>query len=260
MVAINSWEWFIKQFHKMSHIDLNAYKRPQMERRINSFISSVDGIDYRSFIDLLKNDKQIYHKFIEHLTINVSEFFRNSNSWRIMEKEIIPLLYQSNNKLRVWSAGCSTGEEPYSLAMLFKERFNNKIDKILATDLDQEVLKKAVTGLYLEKSIQDMPESYFRRYFQKNGDYYKVSDDIQKMVTFKKHDLLKDPFPHKYDLILCRNVVIYFTEETKQKLYEKFAKALNLGGVIFIGGTEQIFRPAELGFKPLATFFYQKVN
>jgi chemotaxis protein methyltransferase CheR len=119
-----SWEWFIKKFEGMSKIDLNAYKRPQMERRINSFMRSVNSGDYANFISILSSDRGIYRKFIEHLTINVSEFFRNPNQWAVLEREVIPELLKHSNSLKVWSAGCSTGEEAYSLAMLFREKFN----------------------------------------------------------------------------------------------------------------------------------------
>jgi len=256
---VNSWEWFIRQFEIMSKIDLTAYKRPQMERRINSFMKSVGCEEYRGFIALLGENKAVYNRFIEHLTINVSEFFRNPNNWEILEKEVIPLLLKERGSLKIWSAGCSTGEEPYSLAMLFRERFPGKADTIWATDLDSEVLEKANIGLYSAKSALTAPAPYLGKYFVKEGEHYRITDDIKKMVKFQRHDLLKDTFPRDYDLILCRNVVIYFTEETKSKLYKRFVDALRPGGILFIGSTEQIFQAKEIGFKTLATFFYQKM-
>jgi chemotaxis protein methyltransferase CheR len=254
-----SWEWFVAQFEVLSKIDLDAYKRPQMERRINSFMRSVDVSTYVDFVDKLRSDRSVYQRFIEHITINVSEFFRNPNQWAVLEKDIIPALYRERSSLRVWSAGCSTGEEPYSLAMLFKEKFNGGIEKILATDIDNEVLGKSTIGLYNEKAVQTLPSVYLRKYFERDGDYYKINDEIKRLVQFKRHDLLKDIFPKDYDLILCRNVVIYFTEGTKQRLYRRFADALRPGGMIFIGSTEQIFQARELGLESVATFFYRKV-
>lgn len=253
------WDWFIKRFEVISKIDLTAYKRPQMERRINSFMRSVGSNDFKQFVDTLGADKDIYRRFIEHLTINVSEFFRNNNNWDILEKEVIPALLKERSTLKVWSAGCSTGEEAYSLAVLFKEKFGGRIDTIFASDLDSDVLDKASIGLYSAKAAQTMPSTYLNKYFQKEGDYYRVSDDLKKMIKFQRHDLLKDNFGRDYDLILCRNVVIYFTEETKQRLYKRFVEALRPGGVLFIGSTEQIFQAKELGFKTMATFFYQKI-
>lgn len=254
----NSWEWFIKRFETLSKIDLTAYKRPQMERRINSFMRSAGVQQYKDFIILLTNDANLYRKFLEHITINVSEFFRNANHWQVLEKQVIPELIKERRGIRVWSAGCSTGEEPYSLAMMIKEKKVPVIERILATDIDQEVLDKAVKGVYSSKGVQGVPPSYLTRYFKRSGDSYQISEEIRTMVNFQRQDMLKDAFGRDFDLILCRNVVIYFTEETKNRLYMKFAKALRSKGVLFIGSTEQIFQARELGLKSIATFFYQK--
>ncbi|MDD2510416.1 MAG: protein-glutamate O-methyltransferase CheR [Syntrophomonas sp.] len=258
MENILDWDWFIKKFEVLSKIDLKAYKRPQMERRINSFMRSVSVSDYKSFVDLLNNDKIVYRRFLDHITINVSEFFRNANHWEVLEKEIIPMLLKERNSLKVWSAGCSTGEEPYSLAILFQENGYPLSGSILATDLDDEVLEKAGAGLYSNKAVQGLSPEQLKKYFESQGSYYRAKDELKKIIRFQKHDLLKDPFPRDYDLILCRNVVIYFTEPSKFRLYERFATALRIGGVIFIGSTEQIFQARELNFKSIATFFYQK--
>ncbi|MDD3364574.1 MAG: protein-glutamate O-methyltransferase CheR [Syntrophomonas sp.] len=259
MDSTYGWEWFVKQFESISKINLTAYKRPQMERRINSFMKLVNGGDYNKFIALLRDDIGIYNRFIEHLTINVSEFFRNPSQWEVLEKEIIPALLKERSPLRVWSAGCSTGEEVYSLAMLLRDKFPGKADKILASDIDNEVMEKATIGLYTLKALQSLPENYKSRYLAKDGENYRLVDEIKKMVIFQKHDLLKSTFPQDFDLILCRNVVIYFTEESKHNLYRKFAGSLRPNGVLFIGSTEQIFQAQELGFKSIATFFYQKI-
>lgn len=253
-----SWEEFIKQFANLSRIDLTAYKRPQMERRINSFMRSAGVGDYRAFLEVLKSDASLYRKFLEHITINVSEFFRNANHWDILQDQIIPLLLRERKEIRIWSAGCSTGEEPYSLAMLVKDKRIPLADPILATDIDQEVLNKAAQGVYNAKSAQGIPPVYLNRYFRGEGDQYRAREEIRSMIKFKRHDLLRDSFVKDFDLILCRNVVIYFTEETKAGLYQRFTDALRSGGVLFIGSTEQIFQARELGLKSIATFFYQK--
>lgn len=252
------WEWFISNFEKLSRIDLRAYKRPQMERRINSFMRSVNADNYMDFINVLKTDQIIYRKFLEHITINVSEFFRNLNHWQIMEKEIIPLLLKDKKNLKIWSAGCSTGEEPYSLAMMVKENRWNLSEKIFATDIDREVLAKAAKGVYAERALEGVSVNIKNKYFNKIDDGYEIKDEIKNMVNFQQHNLLRDAFPRDFDLILCRNVVIYFTEETKDKLYRNFTNSLRKNGVLFIGSTEQIFQAKELGLKSIATFFYQK--
>lgn len=258
--GFNDWEWFVGKFETISLIDLSAYKRPQMERRINSFMRTVECPDYKSFISLLEADMQTRHKFIEYLTINVSEFFRNPDHWKVLEENIIPQLMKQTPKLKVWSAGCSTGEEAYSLAMLFKAKFPGNVQKIKATDLDQEVLRKAARAMYSSRAFKTLPSAYLNRYTQLEGEHYYIIDEIKEMIEFAHHDLLRDKYEDDYDLILCRNVFIYLTEESKQELYRKFAHALRLGGVLFIGSTEQIFRPAQFGFQPLDTFFYQKIT
>lgn len=254
------WEWFIKRFEVLSKIDLMAYKRPQMERRINSFMRSAGCADYESFIEQLRTDKDLLGKFLEHITINVSEFFRNTNHWQVLEDTVIPTLLKARGKLRIWSAGCSTGEEPYSLAIMAQEKGYSLGDRILASDLDIEVLNKAQQGVYAERALQGVPGTILNKYFIRGDNSYTIKPEIKNLVRFKKHDLLRDPFPRDYDLILCRNVVIYFTEETKQNLYRRFTNSLRPGGVLFIGSTEQIFNNRELGLHTLSTFFYKKTE
>jgi chemotaxis protein methyltransferase CheR len=253
-----NWDWFIDKFQRISDIDLSAYKRPQMERRINSFMRQAGANDYASFIKLLEADKQVYRRFIEHLTINVSEFFRNPRHWDVLQHQIFNRLIKNRLALKVWSAGCSTGEEPYSLAIMLNEMIPGKFRKILATDIDREVLEKAKAGLFSARAVQGVPEPLLKKYFHHDGEGFRVRDKLKSLITFQRHDLLKDRYPLDMDLILCRNVVIYFTEEAKEKLYGRFADSLRPGGVLFVGSTEQIFKAGELGLKSVSTFFYEK--
>ena len=253
------WDVFVRKFEALSKIDLNIYKRPQMERRINSFMRNVNAGDYKSFINILNNNREVYRNFLEHITINVSEFFRNPNHWEVLEKQVLPELLKRHKRLKIWSAGCSTGEEAYSLAILVTEKNIGLADQILASDIDKEALEKAAIGLYSSKAMQSIPPIFRDKYFSKEGNLYQIKDSLKKMIRFKQQDLLKDNFLRGFNLILCRNVVIYFTEESKQKLYHKFCNALAPGGIMFIGSTEQIFQYRELGLKSIATFFYQKM-
>jgi chemotaxis protein methyltransferase CheR len=253
------WETFVKKIKQKSGVDLTSYKRPQMERRINSFMRSTGVTDYEPFFKMLNENSDLYRRFVEHLTINVSEFFRNFNHWEILRQQILPELIRGRSSLKIWSAGCSTGEEPYSLAIMMREHFSGKFDRIWATDLDQEVLTRAQAGRYHVKALQSMSNDLVKKYFMADQDTYTIKDEIKSLVKFQKQDLLTDNFPPDFDLILCRNVVIYFTEETKERLYRKFARALRTGGILFIGSTEQIFRAREIGLTPVSTFFYQKV-
>jgi chemotaxis protein methyltransferase CheR len=131
---------------------------------------------------------------------------------------------------------------------------------ILATDLDEKVIEKAKIGFYDERSLQEMPVSMKNKYFQQRGTGYLLDKKIKKTVVFQKHNLLSDSFPKNVDLIVCRNVLIYFTDEAKHALYEKFSRALAPGGILFVGSTEQVFTPQKYGFETADTFFYRKVK
>jgi chemotaxis protein methyltransferase CheR len=249
---------FIIDLKKRLDIDLTGYKRPQMERRINSLMRSLGINDYEALVTSMKKDRVILDRFTDHLTINVSEFFRNALQWEVLEKKIFPTLLEKNQHFNIWSAGCSTGEEPYTLAMILAEKAYKMQVSIIATDFDERVLKKAINGLYKPKEVSAIPASYLKKYFKEVEGQYQASDTLKRFITFKHHNLLRDAYPSQLDLIICRNVVIYFTEETKSIMYRKMFDALKPGGVLFTGSTEQIFQARDIGFESSAVFFYRK--
>lgn len=251
---------FIRNVYRITGLDLNQYKRPQMERRILSLMRSVGVNNLADYAILLQKDKQQLDKFINHLTINVSEFYRNPGQWEVLAGQILPQLLRQNPTLKIWSAGCSTGEEPYTLAMVLSELDPRGNHQIIATDVDQEVLKRAQEGLYNIKAAANLPKNYLAKYFDREGEVIRVKDSLKKLIKFKWHNLLTDNIESNVDLLVCRNVVIYFTEEAKASLYRKFHQSLKPSGMLFIGSTEQIFQPQEIGFKPAAMFFYQKIS
>jgi len=255
------YEGFKTKILKKSGIDLSSYKERQMKRRIDTFMSRYNCADYQTFYTLLEKDQSVYTEFINFITINVSEFYRNPSQWFVLEKEIIPMILKNKKtKLNVWSAACSTGEEPYSLVMLLSKFFNFKDIKVLATDIDKEALLKAKNGVYHERSLKNLPEEFLSKYFSKLDGLYKISDTIKECVEFRSHDLLKDEYPNNMDLVVCRNVLIYFTEDVKDKIFRKFHNSLNYGGVLFLGSTEQIIFPQKYGLKTIKSFFYMKVE
>ncbi|MBE5949936.1 MAG: chemotaxis protein CheR, partial [Lachnospiraceae bacterium] len=150
--------------------------------------------------------------------------------------------------------------EPYSLAMVLGKMVGLSNVSIIATDIDKQVLEKAKLGLYNEKSLAGLPAEYKTKYFTQIGSSYKVSDEIKRCVQFKQHDLLKDAYPADCDLIVCRNVLIYFTEEAKAEIYKRFSKSLRVGGVLFIGSTEQIIHHRDMDYETYKSFFYKKVK
>ncbi len=259
MLETDNYEKFKKDILSLAKIDLNAYKEKQMRRRINTLISKNGIRTYDEYVVLLKKDKDKFEQFVNFLTINVSEFYRNPDQWKILDKEVFPRLIQKYGRnIKVWSAACSTGDEPYSLVMALSRHLPLANIKIIATDIDRQVIDTARMGLYNEKSIAAVPDDLKKKYFTKVGSSYQISDEIKRRVEFKIHDLLKDPYPSGCHLIVCRNVVIYFTEEAKDEIYKKFHKSLVTGGILFIGSTEQIMNYRELGFNRSKSFFFEK--
>ena len=252
------WEEFKAKLKRKTEIDLDLYKAPQMQRRIMN-LARRNGYDkYSAYFDKVVQDKDDFAAFIEYLTINVSEFFRTPDKFAKLETDVIPELMKRSSRLNIWSAGCSIGAEPYSLAMILNDMTPNTRHRILATDLDIEILGKAKAGVYNENELKAMSEARKSKYLTRQGDKYAVSPDIKQRIEFKRHNLLKDPFETGFDLILCRNVVIYFTEEAKDQLYANFFKALKPGGILFVGATEAILNFRKLGYTSYQPFFYQK--
>ena len=256
---VYDYEYFKKAVFDLTKIDLNAYKEKQMKRRIDTLISKHKVVGYDKYIALIKSDKARFEEFVNYLTINVSEFYRNPDQWEVMDKEIIPELIQKFGKnLKIWSAACSTGDEPYSLVMALSRHIPLNQIKIYATDLDKQVIEKAKAGLYAEKSIASVPADLKQKYFTKIGPSYQISNEIKSRVEFKEHNLLKDPYPTNYHMIVCRNVLIYFTEEAKDEVFRKYYQSLAPGGVLFIGSTEQIINHRDMGYARKNSFYYER--
>lgn len=255
----DNYEWFKTEILKLTKIDLNFYKEKQMRRRIDTLATKNGAKSYEEYVAMIKKDKVLFEQFVNFLTINVSEFYRNPDQWKLMDEIVIPKILENNKRqIRIWSAACSTGDEPYSLAMAFSKHVPLSNIKILATDIDKQVIQHAQVGLYNAKSIEGVPADMKRKYFTQVGTSYQIADEIKKCVEFKEHNLLKDIYPKDFDLILCRNVVIYFTDEAKDMIYEKFFESLKKKGILFIGSTEQITNYKAIGFERLSSFYFQK--
>lgn len=253
------YEAFKSAVLRLTGIDLSAYKEKQMRRRIDTLIGKHKISGYEDFVASLKSDKALFEEFVNYLTINVSEFYRNTDQWELMDKEYIPELISNFGKnLRIWSAACSTGDEPYSLVMALSRHLPLNQIKIIATDIDKQVIAQAKTGLYSEKSIANVPKDLKDKYFTKIGNSYQISNEIKARVEFREHNLIKDPYIDRCHFIICRNVLIYFTDEAKDDVFRKFHKSLVPNGLLFIGSTEQIMNHREMGFERRNSFYYQK--
>ncbi len=252
------YEGFKTEIYKLTDINLSFYKEKQMKRRIDSLIRKNGYEQYDEYVKVLKTNQELYNEFINYLTINVSEFYRNPEQWEVLKKEIYPFLLKKSGKLKIWSAACSTGDEPYTLVMTLNEYVPLKDIKIIATDIDKEAIRKAKAGVYTEKSLEKLPKAYLDKHFTKEGNIFTVKNEVRNQVEFSRHNLLKEAYPSGCDLIVCRNVLIYFTEEAKVNIYTQFNKALKNQGVLFVGSTEQIIMSARYNLSPLKTFFYLK--
>ena len=254
------YEKFKKDIYALTKIDLSSYKEKQMKRRIDTLIGKNNIKVYDEYVALIKKDKEKFEQFVNFLTINVSEFYRNPDQWKLLDKEIIPQLISKFGKnLKIWSAACSTGDEPYSLVMALSKHIPMNQIRITATDIDKQVIAQAKSGLYSAKSIASVPDEFKKKYFTKIGQSYQISNEIKSRVTFKEHNLLKDPYPTNQHMIVCRNVLIYFTDEAKDEIYVKFNKSLVNEGILFIGSTEQIMNYKEINYERKHSFFFQKI-
>lgn len=258
-ITEQDWVTFKHKLNRETGIDLDLYKEAQMKRRINNLIMRKGYNSVCAYFDFAVKDKKEFASFIEYLTINVSEFFRTPEKFSELETDIIPELLKDNHSLNIWSAGCSIGAEPYSVAMILAEKTPMTKHRILATDLDVDILAKAKAGIYTENELKSISLRRKQQYFTKNDEgMYVLKPAIKERIEFRRHNLLKDPFGSDFDLILCRNVVIYFTEEAKDKLYTKFFHALKPGGILFVGGTEAVLNYREMGYENYCPFFYRR--
>ncbi|WP_123053453.1 protein-glutamate O-methyltransferase CheR [Clostridium sp. JN-1] len=248
-------QWALREFG----INLSAYKSNQLHRRIKSLMSRVGVNSVEEYIALLKRDESQRQKFLDFITINVSEFFRNPEIFDTLKDKLKSDLLSKNNSLNIWSAACSIGAEPYSIAMYLDELTPMRKHRILATDIDLTILERAKKAEYVQSEVKNVKQEYLSKYFKVIDDKYIVDNKIKNMVTFKKHDLILDNYEKNFDLIVCRNVVIYFNQDVKDKIYRKFNQSLKKGGLLFVGATESIYNYKDYGFEKASTFIYKKL-
>jgi chemotaxis protein methyltransferase CheR len=255
------FESFRKRAYQITGLDLTSYKAPQMHRRLTALLQRQKIASFAEYARVLEADAERRQEFKDYVTINVSEFFRDSDRFGDLERKVIPLLLASGAGLRIWSAGCSIGAEPYSVSILLNDMAPGRNHSILATDIDQTILDRARAGTgYLATDLRNAGAERIRKWFVPTPDgKFSVGPAPRAAIRFQKHDLLRDAYPKgPFDLIACRNVVIYFTEEAKERIYQGFVGSLRSGGVLFVGGTEAIMKPQALGLTVLSPGFYKK--
>jgi chemotaxis protein methyltransferase CheR len=255
------FEVFRRRAYQITGLDLTFYKAPQMHRRLSALMTRLRITSFAEYARVLEADAERRQEFRDYVTINVSEFFRDVDRFTDLERRVLPELLSTRTGLRVWSAGCSMGAEPYSLSILLNELAAGRPHSILATDVDQTVLERARAGTgYLANDLRNVGAPRIKRWFIATSDgRFTVGPAARSAIRFSKHDLVRDRYPAgPFDLIACRNVVIYFTEEAKDRIYQNFVDVLAAGGMLFVGGTEAIMRPQTLGLTVMGAGFYRK--
>ena len=259
---MNTDEGFDSLLRRIKHergLDCHQYKANFLKRRLAVRMRARGVESYREYARLL--DDEEYERLFDALTINLSFFFRDRTAFEALRDKVLrPLIRQKagrgNRLIRVWSVGCASGQEPYSVAILFDELLGDELHdwqiRIHATDLDATAIEKAKRGVYRESSFRGADPVYTERYFTAvSPGEYAISPKVAAMVKFARHNLIGDPLARRLDLILCRNVLIYFSRELQEKLLSRFHSALNDEGCLVMGKTEILMGAAARLFKPL---------
>ena len=249
---------FQRAFQQETGLDLTSYKQRQMQRRIDQWMNRYGVQSYNDLIKLIQEDPEKREEFLGYLTINTSQFFRDKRVFDNIQNMILPEWKKQGITPRIWSAGTSIGAEAYTMAILLQEAKLNY--SILATDIDEGALQQARSGVYRENQLQGVPPHILGVYFTKEGEGYRVKESLQRGITFRRQNLLEDPFGRSFDMILCRNVFIYFTWETQERLLQDFARALRREGYFISGSAEQMTDPAKYGLKRIAHCIYKLEN
>jgi chemotaxis protein methyltransferase CheR len=245
--------------------DLRSYRREVVKRHIEVCMKRVDLHSENEYLEYLKKEPDEVELLLKSFSINVSSFFRDPILFEHIASEIIPNLLSSrpNNPLRVWSAGCAKGEEPYSIAIIMNEIQEQVDDKIsamiFATDIDKSAIESASQACYTRKDLENLKLGQFDKYFTSKGEKYILDNRIRKMVNFSQEDLLEstrhapqESIFGEFDLILCRNVLIYFNNEEQQQLLKRFSQALSPGGYLVLGMSESLHGPANEDLKTIS--------
>jgi chemotaxis protein methyltransferase CheR len=252
-------------------LDLVRYKPAFIKRRLDRRMRILNISEYSQYLFTLRDNRKEFEEIFASLSINVTNFFRDSTVFDRFQLSILPKILSDigDDKIRVWSAGCASGEEPYSIAMMFKqatEKLSNLKVEIIANDVNKFAIEFAQRGIYPAKSVESLPSNVISINFQKrisdgNSVEYEVKPSIKNMVTFKVGDILSDTMQY-FDVIFCRNVLIYYEKEAQELIFTKFYKGLKEKGYLVLGMDETMFgRRCQKLFNPLMVRerIYQKV-
>ncbi len=247
-------------------VNYKAYKTNYLIRRLHHRMRRCDLNSYRKYAELLEKDPDELILLLKSFSINVTRFFRNKDMYTALSNNILPQIFrEQKGSIKIWSAGCAVGAEPYSIAMLLDSNSNAKDRRrvnIIATDISMDFLKKAKEGLFQEDLLKETSPNFIHAYFQKKGELYRVSPKLKMYMDFKTHDLRTPPPEQNLDLIMCRNVLIYFSPEESIKLFERMHRVLKLNGFLVLGKCEMMRGKVRESFKVVdpRNRIYQKIK
>ena len=262
LTAKDDYTLLCEGVRKLTGIDLLQYKRGQMERRIRTFATKQGEPDLNKYLRTLQGDKAKVDEFLDRVTINVSQLWRNPEQWTLLGTTILPELAAEGGRVRAWSAGCSYGAEAYTLAAVASAAIPKARVTIKGTDIDPRMVDRARKGEFSAEDARSAPAAEMKRWFEPTDEGgWRGKPELKRLVAFETGDLLTSCIPRAaYDLVLCRNTVIYFNEPVRDALHERLVESLRPGGVLMIGSTERVSRPRELGLEPTHPFVYRKVR
>ena len=250
-------------------IVLADHKVDMVYGRLSRRLRELNLSSFDQYLSSLKHDEKELINFINALTTNLTAFFREKHHFEFMTSKLLPELIKKkrNKRLRIWSAGCSSGEEPYTIAMTVKALIPDTLGwdaKILATDLDSNMVRKALNGIYTEDRVNGLTKEQLKKWISKgqgdNSSKVQMSDDLRSLITFKQLNLMHEwPMKGPFDIIFCRNVLIYFNKETQAMLFDRYADMLADDGHLFIGHSESMYKICDR-FQLLGKTIYKKIK
>ncbi len=250
---------FCEQITRLTGLDLTQYKRQQMERRVRTFVERRGHEGLSAYLQVLRVNTAELDAFLDRVTINVSELWRHPEQFQTLARHVLPALAAETGRVRAWSAGASYGAEAYTLAAVCRKAVPDAQVTITGTDIDRRMVERARAGHFSREDARGVPAADLKRFFDADGTGFQAKEELRRIVRFEQGDLLRlRPRPASYDLVLCRNTAIYFTEDIRDQLHARLAESLRPGGVLLVGATERVADPRGAGLTPIHPFTYQK--
>ncbi|MBE3557018.1 MAG: protein-glutamate O-methyltransferase CheR [Firmicutes bacterium] len=253
------WRNFCQWAQAKLGLSLGEYKEAQLQRRVHSFVRRHGLDDLATLRAFLGENPSGLSLFLHEVMIHVTSFFRDPKLWSAFASAISR--HTPTGEIRAWDAGCGAGQETYSLAMLLALRFPHHLFRILATDIDPISLALAQAGAFPKKAVEMLPSRLITQFFVAKDDLWEITETLRRYVQFRQHDLLHQlPPSDTFDVVLCRNVLIYFSKNAQDRIVEHLSAAMAPDGLLFVGASEQLFSPERFALVPSGPFLYRKVS